>query len=107
MEKSMKGTRFQKASPLCVQSELPLLGLAQLTSSSQSLPVMAAVSKQNHLRSSQKCGTIGSRLGLLLQQDRERAGAELLGQGTLTLCVTATQWEGWELIFLPQGHFPH
>jgi len=63
------------------------LGLAQLTSSPQSLLVVAAVSKQNCPHSSQKHGTTGSKLGLLLPQDGEGVGE--------------TQWEGCEQIFAP------
>lgn len=73
----MKDTHFQTASPLCAQREMPLHG-GQLGfgPADQLLPVVAAVSKQNHLRSSQKCGATGSGLGMLLPQERERVGVE-------------------------------
>lgn len=63
----------------CRYTEANLV-LAQLTHSPQGLPAVAAVSKQNRLHSSQKCGTTASGLGLLLPQNGKELVLSAMGR---------------------------
>lgn len=108
MEKSMKDTRFQKASPLCAQRELPLHGGQLGFSPADQLPtepasrgrgVQAEPSPQfSEMQHNWNWTGAASATG----QGRSQGRAAWVGsgQGTLSrLLVMATQWEGWEQIF--------